>query len=152
MKKLIKLNYPIDKVTLLKDAEIARLSAAGHTDSRYPTFLANEWKKSIYSSPTIEQMMKDLNVIGSPRFYFQEPFYMVPRHTDNGTTCSFNFILTEDPAPIIFDDGEIVYSQALLNTTIPHSVVNGPEERILLKISIFDTPFDVVAAKLQYLL
>jgi hypothetical protein len=152
MKKLIQLNYPLDMPSLLKDAEIARISATGYTDSRYPDFLANAWKKSIYSSSTIEQMMKDFDIVGKPRFYFQEPYYMVPRHTDNGTTCSFNFVLSDEPVPISFDDEDIIYSQALLNTTLPHAVRNGPHERILLKISIFDKSFEEVAKTLKYVL
>jgi len=152
MKKIIHLNYPLNKEILLKDAEIARLSASGYTDSRHPNLLINEWTKSIYTSPTIEKLMQDFEVIGSPRFYFHRPFYILPMHVDNGTTCSLNFVLTDDPAPISFEDEDIVYHQALLNTTLRHSVANGPNERILLKISIFDSSFEEVAAKLKYLL
>jgi len=152
MKKIIHLNYPLDRAALLKDAEVARLSSSGYTDSRYPDLLINEWTKSIYTSPTIEKLMKDFDVYGSPRFYFHGPFYTLPMHVDNGTTCSLNFMLSDDPAPISFEDEDIVYHQALLNTTLPHAVCNGSHERILLKISIFDKSFEEVAKTLKYVL
>ena len=36
---------------------------------------------------------------------------------------------------------EYYYKQALLNTQIPHMVHNGPTDRILFKVSIFDLPY-----------
>ena len=121
---------------------------------RSPNFHRTEWKIQKYTSPLIEKMMEDFGVLhnGSPRFYFLAPNFTLPRHTDNNTTCSFNFILSDEPAPISFDDEDISYYQGLLNTTVPHSVRNGPKERILLKISIFDKSFEEIAKTLKYVL
>jgi len=42
----------------------------------------------------------------------------------------------------------------LLNTSIMHGVKNGNKERILLKISIFDRPYEQVAKQIpkEYIL
>ena len=61
-----------------------------------------------------------------------------------------NLILNENPAPVTMENVDIFYTQALLNTTVPHSITNGPEERVLLKISIFDKTFNEVAQKINY--
>lgn len=154
MKNIIQLNYPLDKVGLLKDAELAREAAVVYTDSRNPHFHKNEWKIKKYTSPLIEKMMEDLNILhnGKPRFYFLAPNFTLPRHVDNNTTCSFNFVLSDDPAPVSFDEEDVLYYQGLLNTTVHHWVRNGPKERILFKISIFDTSFEEMAKTLKYVL
>lgn len=149
MEPLIHLNYPLKVDLLLMEADEARKIAIPHADSRYDEQY-EEWLKSKWSSPTVQQMMKDFGVCGKPRFYFQAPHYQVAEHTDNGTLCSLNFVLSDDAAPVTIESKDYFYSQCLLNTTIPHSIKNGSSERILLKISIVDKTFEELAKTLPY--
>jgi hypothetical protein len=94
--------------------------------------------------------MADFEVDGRPRFYWLEPNAVIPEHVDNGTQCSINLIITEDAAPITIDGTEYHYRQALLNTTVPHSVQNSDKERIMLKISIFDETYQQLVERIKY--
>lgn len=69
----------------------------------------------------------------------------LPWHIDTDTKCAINFILNGDAAPVIYEDGEYTYKQALIRTDIKHMVANGDKDRILYKISIFDMDFEEVA-------
>lgn len=78
-----------------------------------------------------------------PRFYRQEANTEVPPHCDIGTKCAINIILSDNYGPIQFTGYEpMTYKCALLDTTKEHSVPPYPEERMLLKFSIFDVTFD----------
>lgn len=83
------------------------------------------------------------------RFYRLKANTTLPMHIDSGTKCSINFLLNGDGAPVIFESGEYVYKQALLNTSIMHGVVNGDKDRIIFKISIFESTYDEVKHKLK---
>lgn len=146
----IKLQYPLDKAILLESARRARDLAKPYTDSRYPGLQMDTWHIGHYTDEHIEKIMNDFEIEGKPRFYWTAPNSVIPEHVDNGTQCSLNFILSEDPAPISFSGENYVYEQVLLNTTIPHSVTNGPIERILLKISIFDETYEQLSARIKY--
>lgn len=146
---ILHLDYEFDKELLLQQANAAKETATGYTDSRYPDIKLDDWKIGHYTSPYIEKIMKDFEVIGKPRFYWMDPFATVPTHTDNGTQCSLNFVLTENAAPIIIGNETYCYKAALLNTTVPHSVVNNEHERIMLKISIFDKTYEEVLSNIS---
>ncbi len=150
MEPLIHLNYPLNKELLLEEALEARKSAVSHKDSRYPDLSFDEWKISHYTSEYISQIMSDFGVVGKPRFFWLAPFAEVPEHTDNGTKCSLNFLLNDDPAPITINGQEYYYKSVLLDTTQPHSVKNNNTERLLFKISIFEEDFDTVASRIKY--
>ena len=150
MHPLTLLHYPLNTAALLQSAENARLSADPYTDSRYPGFRKEDWYIGRYTDERIETVLRDFEVSGSPRFYWLEPFATIPQHIDNGTQCSINLILTENPAPITIEGVDYTYQQALLNTTLPHSVTNGDVERIMLKISIFDETYESLSARIKY--
>jgi hypothetical protein len=150
MHPLTRLYYPLDTTSLLQSAVNAHLSAAPYTDSRYPSLRKEDWYIGRYTDSHIDKIMRDFEVDGSPRFYWLEPFATIPQHVDNGTQCSINLILTENPAPITVDGIDYTYQQALLNTTVPHSVTNGDTERIMLKISIFDETYESLSARIKY--
>jgi hypothetical protein len=147
---LTNLNYPLDTVALIEVANIAKLEAKPYTDSRYPNLKLDNWNIGHFTNSHIEKIMTDFEVQGKPRFYWLEPFAEIPEHVDNGTMCSINLILTDSPAPIIINGKEFTYKQALLNTTIPHAVYNGPVERVMLKISIFDETYEQLAKRIKY--
>jgi len=150
MEPLIHLKYNLDKNKLLQDAISAKKHSQAYTDTRYPDLKLEDWHIGHYSSPYIDQLMKDFEVIGKPRFYWLAPYAVIPEHVDNETTCSLNFILTNDAAPITIDGKEYTYNQILLNTTLPHSVTNNANERIMLKISIFNESFEDLKKRIKY--
>ena len=77
------------------------------------------------------------------RFYKQKSNTEVPMHSDNGTKCCVNIILSENYAPITFEESnDHFYKCAILDTQKRHSVKSHEEERILLKFSIFDIDYD----------
>lgn len=141
MDPLLLLDYPLNIDKILLEAEHAIKFAEAYTDSRYPGQSLEDWKIGHHSSPTIDNIMQDFGVKGKARFYWLEPFAEIPEHIDNGTLCSLNFILSKSPAPININGVNYKYKQALLNTTIPHSVTNNEHKRVMLKISIFDKSF-----------
>jgi hypothetical protein len=146
---LIHLDYPLDKNLLWETANSVKSHSVDYVDPRIERTIKH-WKIVKHTSTYIEQIINDFGVGGSPRFYWLLPYTRLGTHTDNGTTCSINLILNENPAPVTMQNVDIFYTQALLNTTVPHSVTNGPEERVLLKISIFDKTFNEVAQKINY--
>lgn len=148
--QLIELNYPLDRSALLMEAEQARERATPYSDVRFPGLQLNQWHVVKYNSVLIQKIADDFGVTAKPRFYFHAPFFELPEHVDHNTTCSINFVLSDDPAPVTIGGRELVYKQCLLNTTIPHSVKNGPKERILLKLSIFDISFEELAGQIRY--
>lgn len=150
MEPVIHLDYDLDKFTLLKEAQLAKSASRPYTDSRYPDLKLEKWLIGHWSSEYTDRIMKDFEVVGRPRFYWLEPYAVIPEHIDNETTCSLNFILTEDPAPIIIEEKTYTYQQVLLDTTRLHKVINNEHERIMLKISIFDEPFTDLAKRIKY--
>lgn len=147
---LVLLNYPLDVERILKSAKAARTQSRPYTDSRYPDLHLEDWHIGRYSDDYIESIIKDFEVEGRSRFYWLEPYAEIPEHIDNETQCSINLIITKDPAPITINGTDFVYQQALLNTTVPHSVKNGAVERIMLKISIFNESFESLAKRVKY--
>lgn len=143
------IDYPLDKIKLIKIAETIKEKSNNYYDPRYNKSLKN-WHIFHYNDEYLKKIMKDLNVNGSPRFYWLEASTNLPLHVDNNTKCSVNFILSDDPAPITFIDQEFYYTQAVINTTVWHSVTNGPVDRLLLKISIFNKSFEEVVDTIKF--
>jgi hypothetical protein len=76
------------------------------------------------------------------RVYKQLANTEVPMHNDIGTSACVNIILSEDYAPITFEEcGDIKYKCAILDIQKKHKVKSYPKERILLKFSIFDIDY-----------
>jgi hypothetical protein len=150
MKPITHLNYPINKDRLLVLADSIKNVASPYTDPRYPDAVLDTWLILKYNDDYIEQIMDDFGVKGSPRFYWQEPNSVLPMHVDNNTTCSINFVLTDDPAPVTVEDVDYVYEQAVLDTTKLHGVNTNDEERILLKISIFDESYEDLVKRIPF--
>lgn len=149
MDPIIHINYKIDKEKLLKEAASIKESATGYTDTRYPDLKMNDWLVGHHSSEYIQQIMRDFDVEGKPRFYWLQPYAVIPEHVDNGTLCGLNFILTDHASPITFGDKDYFYESVLVDTTKPHSVKNNDHERVMFKISIFNETFEQVASKIK---
>jgi len=149
MKPLIHLNYTINKDILLLESDRARKSAKPWHHKNEVT-AGPSWLVSYYTSEYIENIMKDLNIKGSPRFYFQQPHFHLKPHRDYGTQCAVNFILN-GTTPINIEGKEYVYSQALVNVQKEHSIRTDNEERIMLKFSIKDKSFEEVLNNIKYI-
>ena len=119
--------------------------------SKGPSFEEVKGYLEKYNDEYIDKIRDDLGVAGSPRFYWQEPNSTLPMHVDNNTTCSINFVVTDNPAPVTVEEVDYVYEQAILNTTKLHGVNTNEEERILLKISVFDESYEDLIQRIPYI-
>lgn len=146
---LVQLDYPLDVERLRDEANQMKGCAAPYTDPRYNRTL-DSWLICKHNSTYAQKIMNDFGVQGKPRFYWLSPQTILPEHVDNGTACSINFVLSEDAAPVTVEGVDYFYTQALLNTSVPHSVTNGPVERVLFKISIFNVSFEEMASTIRY--
>ena len=151
---LFDLNISIDRDWCLQVYKRAFENAETYTDNVHQPF--DNWKISrLKSFDYADDIMEELNLIDfvsdyRSRFYLLEKNAVLGTHVDVGTQCSLNFILCDKPAPVTFEDTENFYYQnCLFNTSIPHSVINGNEDRVLFKISIFDKTFDEVRYRIK---
>lgn len=63
----------------------------------------------------------------------------LPWHADQeGSMCAINCILTSDPAPIEFEDGEVYYDTALVDVRSLHRVSARPYDRKVFRITFQD--------------
>lgn len=143
------LDYPLDRERLLASAALARLQAQAYQDWRSNTPM-DFWQIATYSDEYIEQIQQDLAISGKPRFYWAAANSVIPVHIDYNTQCAVNFVLSDSPAPVTFRGKDYLYTQAVLNTSQPHSVTNGSVERILFKISLFDENYESLIARIPY--
>ena len=169
MRNLVHINYPLDYEKIMADCEEAKktafsISKAATREERkiyYNYTNSPGWRtenvimKSPYTSPYIENVMEDLEVKGASKFMLPRSVFFwfgancyLPEHTDLKAECSLNFILSDEIAPIKISGKEYHYKNALLNTQAVHSVDNGPKERVIFRISMFE-PFEKVAERLK---
>lgn len=71
-------------------------------------------------------------------------------HIDDLRVCksSVNYIMSPDPAPIKFEDGEYTYKCAVLDITKKHSVYT-PIDRLLFRISFRTYTFDKIVEHIK---
>lgn len=150
MKPLIHLNYPLNKELLLKEALTAKKDAKPWESKK--GYKKDNWLVSYYSSDYVLKIMNDLNIVGKPRFFYQQPGEQLAPHKDIGTECGVNILISENPLPINIEGEDYYYSQALINLQKMHSVKADNFERILLKYSIPDKPFEQVAKEINYVM
>mgnify|MGYP000149542506 CR=1 FL=1 len=145
--KISHLKYNFDKNELYIDFLRNYDKAKSYEDYRKKL---DEWKIIRYEkSEYVQKICSDLGVDGDPRFYVLEPYAFLGQHLDHGTQCSINVILSDKPAPVSFMGKEFYYEACLLNTQLRHGVQNGPEERLLFKLSIKNKTYDEVKQILE---
>lgn len=139
------LDYPFDLDVLELYWDKYEAGLEGYTDPRYDQ-VADHWQISRSDMFPYAQELCDMFGIknGKPRFYRLKANTELPMHIDLNTECSLNIVLSDKPAPVNFEDGSYSYKSCILNTSVLHGVVNGPEDRRLFKISIFDQSFEEV--------
>ena len=148
-KYLIHLNIKYDEKELFKEGDKLTFKEFAPTHCYFrSTWLKAALKKDFDMFPHINRLYK--NFTGSiVRAYRQKANSSVHMHIDPATLCSINIIVSEDNAPVIFEEfGEIYYKCALFNTSLNHAVPAHNKERLLLKFSYLDTPYDVVKSRL----
>lgn len=150
MSPITHLEYPLDETAMIESINNARKESRSYSDPRCPERNFDYWKIGHYTDDNIQKIMHDFGIVGKPRFYWLAPHAKLPIHIDNGTQCSINFVLSPNAAPVTYGDNNYFYKQALINTSIPHSVSNGPEERILFKISIFDNSYEELSSSIKF--
>lgn len=144
------LDYPINNEWWLDYANELRSKAVPYSDTRYELSV-DHWLTYVPDHcPEIDKIKKDFNIEAKSRFYWLLPNSKIPEHVDNGTLCSLNFIFSENAAPINIEGKEYFYKQALLDTSKPHSVNNGKEERVMFKLSIHDQSYEQLLSKIPY--
>ena len=151
---LYDLSIDVDKHWCLNIYQTVNDEKETYSDSKHGT--VDNWK--VIRLPHFDyadDIMEELGLIGfvkdyRPRFYVLKSNTVLDKHIDLDTQCAINFVLSDHPAPVTFEDTEnFYYTKALFNTSIPHAVVNGDSERLLFKISIMDKSFEEVRERIQ---
>lgn len=70
-------------------------------------------------------------------FLWMDKGFYLPWHVDDikGCQSNINYLMSPNPAPVEFRDGEYNYRLAALDVMRDHQVKNQDEERILMRIS-----------------
>jgi len=99
----------------------------------------------------VRDFKKTVSYDFSPRYILHKSKTILTMHKDLGTECSINILIkSKNPAPIDFASGNTYfYKSALLNTQKEHGVKNLNEDRLILKFSFKDTPFNKVKEELK---
>lgn len=142
-------DFDFDKSALLDFWNQNQDNTEPYSDKRFGRFVMNNWR--ILKDIELEYadvMCKHFDIDAIPKFYVLQANTILFPHTDQDTTCSINFLLSDGAAPVRFGDNEYYYKTALLNTTRTHSVDKNPKDRILFKLSIKDEGFDIVKQKI----
>lgn len=111
------------------------------------TWLKAKLREHIQMYPHIEELhsLFEGSIIVA---YKQLANTSVHMHIDPATACSVNVVLSEDYAPVIFEDyGEIMYKSALFNTSLNHAVPAYPKERLLLKFAFLEETYEDVKSR-----
>jgi len=142
-------DYEFDKKLLADVWNEHKDNSQPYSDVRFGKFVMNNWR--IVNDIEISYaniLCEFFNIDAMPKFYILQANTQLPPHTDQDTTCSINFLLSDGAAPVRFTDNEYHYRTALLNTTRKHSVDKYPKDRILFKLSVKEEGFDAVKQKI----
>jgi hypothetical protein len=148
-------DYPFNKDILLLEMERYRDKFAVYDDPRGKLenwkVLRHEDESLLVAQKECDRFLKDSGIKekAKPRYYILEANSNLPFHVDYNTTCSINFLLSDEKSPVSFDGVDYNYSCAVLNTTQPHGVNNKSSDRLLYKISFFETKFEEVVEALK---
>lgn len=144
------INYKYDHKRLYNEA----IYADGYVSFNDPLTKKDipEWCISKTIGPYGLSIVKDFSNICDceirPRYYIQEKGFTLPFHTDRGTQCAINFVLSTSKDPIRFKTESGInsyqYRTAIVDVTKEHEVRASKEDRYLFKLSIFDKSYEDV--------
>ena len=138
------INYDVDEERLLLEAE----NFDGYEPYLDPKtkHILNHWLikrvSTGYGRLIADDFEKILSTKVKPRFYILKKGFELPFHSDRGTTCAINFVLSTSDDAISFRDGDHKYKSAIIDVTQDHAVKAVTEDRYLFKLSIFDKSYD----------
>jgi len=83
-------------------------------------------------------------------FYYLDPYKTLLPHCDI-RSCSVNFVLSDDVAPINFDDfGDFHYSSFIFDgKNHKHSLMNRSAERFTLQVGFFNVSYAEIKRRLE---
>ena len=142
LKYLYELNYEYDNDLLLKEAMHSKWDNFKDPSNNH---IFQHWYYTKvdngYAQEITNFFSNKINVNIKPRFFYQKAGWTLKFHKDRGTECSVNFILNNTKDCISFKDKTFFYKCALLNTQEEHAIINPQNDRIMLKLSIFDKSY-----------
>ena len=147
---LFLLDLPIQYSTLLEEFHKVKYNIDIYTDVRGG--INNNWKIVRHVFPYAAEIIKNLDLENydvRPRFYILDKNTTLSPHTDLGTECAINILLSQNNAPINIEGIDYKYKQALINTQLMHSVSNLDEDRIIFKLSIMNLSFSDAKSIIQ---
>ena len=147
---LFLLDLPIQYATLTKEFHKVKSNIDIYADKRGG--INNNWKIVRHVFPYATQIIKNLDLEDydvRPRFYMLDKNTTLYPHTDLGTQCAINILLSQNNAPINIEGIDYKYKQALINTQLMHSVSNLDEDRIIFKLSIMNLSFSDAKSIIQ---
>lgn len=142
---LVELDITIKYDFLRKESQVGTFQP--FTNKRYNLHFDHWWVKPVefnsYSGQVVEKIVRLLGTKDyKARFFYLESGHDILMHRDDQTKCAINFVLSPPSDPVTFEKyGDISYQAALLNTQERHGVFNSTEDRVILKISIFDLSY-----------
>jgi len=148
--EILVFDFDFDREHLLSLWNQYKEQSEPYKDTRFNRFVMKNWRIvkdiEIKYADFINQYF---DIDGSPRFYILEANTSLMMHIDQDTTCSLNFVLNDNAAPVRFKTGNsYFYRTALLNTSMKHAVDKTDSDRILFKLSIKDETFESVKQKI----
>jgi hypothetical protein len=142
-------DFDFDKQCLLDYWNEHKQHSMPYTDKRFGKYAMNNWRiVTNIELAYADTLARHFNINAVPKFYILHANTTLLPHIDQDTTCSINFLLSGNPAPVNFGKNEYYYTTALLNTSIKHSVDNSTEDRILFKLSVKDESYNDVKQKI----
>ena len=155
-----KTDFPIEEyhTDLLNELESIRQQADIYQfrlfEIRWPShenyFLV---KDNIPIAESIAKRFKDMyNIDAHPRYYILLKGFELDTHVDEGTLAAFNYLISDENDPLVyFPDTRkinINYKKGLVNLQMPHMVPKTVNERVLLKLSIYNNTFEECKEKI----
>ena len=144
------MDLPIQYSTLLEEFYKVKDNIDIYTDVRGG--INNHWKIIRHTFPYATDIIKGLDLENydvRPRFYTLDKNTTLSPHTDLGTQCAINILLSQNNAPINIEGIDYSYKQALINTQSVHSVNNLAEDRIIFKLSIMNLSYTEARSVIQ---
>ena len=139
--KLIELDNLFPKDTLLKEFDTLLKGKYEITEDGREDQFDGFWL--LFSNETTENIAKQfIDYYDLPYDKYIVNYLLIeankdlPWHADQeGSMCAINCILTPDPAPIEFEDGEFYYDTALVDVRSMHKVSARPYDRKVFRIT-----------------
>ena len=110
-------------------------------------FKTDTWLKTIVNDIHLYPEIQRLNKIFNSDIvyvYKQLANSKLPKHRDWDVITAVNILLSDNAAPITFNNKEYFYKNALIDVSQTHSVKAYPFDRLLLKFAWHDKSFDDV--------